>query len=245
MAEHSLVKVATWNIHMGRGSDGRRDLERVADVIGSLGVDCIGLQEVDNHSHEAGDDLTRLAAATGMQAVAGPTMVRSGGDYGNALLSRWPVARIVRHDLSVPGREPRGLLQAVIDCPSSPLCLAVTHLGLRPAERRRQVTAILPHLPFDESLPLLLLGDFNEWLPWGRPLRWLHRRFVRTPAPPSFPARWPLFRLDRILTSGPARLQRVRAIATELTRMASDHLPVVAEIDLGNQLAAPCSSECT
>ena len=243
MAEHSLVKVATWNIHMGRGRDGRRDLERVAKVIGNLGVDCIGLQEVDNHSHEAGDDLTRLAVATGMRAVAGPTMVRAGGEYGNALLSRWPVTRVVRHDLSVPGREPRGLLQAVIDCPNSPFYLAVTHLGLHPAERRRQVAAILSHLPFDESLPLLLLGDFNEWLLWGRPLRWLHRRFGRTPAPPSFPARWPLVRLDRILASGPVRLQGVGTIDTELTRMASDHLPVVAEIDLGNHLV-PGSSGC-
>lgn len=244
MAEQRPLKIATWNMHMGRGRDGRRDLERTGAVIRSLGVDCIGLQEVDNHRHQAGDDLTQLAVATGMQAVAGPTMDRAEGDYGNALLSRWPITRVVRHDLSVPDREPRGLLQAIIDCPTTPLCLAVTHLGLRPAERRRQVAAILSHLPNDESLPLLLLGDFNEWLLWGRPLRWLQRRFGPAPAPPSFPARWPLFRLDRILAAGPVRLRQVRTIATRLTRAASDHLPVVAEIDLGEKLV-PSPSENT
>ncbi len=230
MAERPRLRVATWNIHMGRGNDGHRDLERVARVIRSLEVDCIGLQEVDNRHAAEADDLSRLAAATEMQAVAGPTMVRPGGDYGNALLSRWPVTRVARHDLSVDGREPRGLLHAAVDWRGSSVEVAVTHLGLRPFERRRQVVRLLELLPGDRTRPLLLLGDFNEWLLWGRPLRWLHRRFGRAPAPATFPARWPLIRLDRILAAGPLRLLRVRAVGTQLTRAASDHLPVVADI---------------
>jgi endonuclease/exonuclease/phosphatase family metal-dependent hydrolase len=234
MAERPRLRVATWNIHMGRGSDGRRDLERIARVIRGLEVDCIGLQEVDNRREAGADDLTRLAAATGMQAVAGPTMTRPGGDYGNALLSRWPVTLVASHDLSVAGREPRGLLHAAVDWRRDVVEVAVTHLGLRPFERRRQVERLLELLPGDRARPLLLLGDFNEWLLWGRPLRWLHRRFGRAPVPATFPSRWPLFRLDRILAAGPLRLQRVRAVNTELTRSASDHLPVVADIEPGS-----------
>jgi len=230
MAERPRLRVATWNIHMGRGSDGRRDLERVARVIRGLDLDCIGLQEVDNRREAEADDLSRLAVATGMQAVAGPTMARPGGDYGNALLSRWTVTRIARHDLSVAGREPRGVLHAAVDWRGSSVEVAVTHLGLRPFERRRQVERLLALLPAERRRPLLLLGDFNEWLLWGRPLRWLHRRFGRAPAPATFPARWPLIRLDRILAAGPLRLLRVRAVGTKLTRAASDHLPVVADI---------------
>ncbi len=228
-----LAGVATWNIHMGRGADGRRDLERTAAVIRALEIDCIGLQEVENHHHPGGDDLTRLAAATGLQAVPGPTLFKPGGDYGNALLSRWPVLRVERHDLSVPGREPRGLLIAHLQTPELRLQVAVTHLGLRPAERRRQVATILGHLPGDPTVPLLLLGDFNEWLLWGRPLRWLHHRFRPAPAPRTFPARRPLLRLDRILASEALRLHQVRAVATAASRLASDHLPVVAQVALG------------
>lgn len=232
MTERPRLKVATWNIHMGRGSDGRRDLGRIAQVINQLGADCIGLQEVDNRILPEGDDLSRLAVATGLQAVAGPTMVRHDGNYGNVLLSRWPVVRVGRHDLSVPGREPRGLLDAVIEAPAAPLRVAVTHLGLRPSERRRQVAAICDRLPAESQLPLLLMGDFNEWLLWGRPLRWLHRRFRAVPTPPSFPACRPLLRLDRILAAGPLRLARVRAITTDLARRSSDHLPLLADVDL-------------
>jgi len=232
MAERVRLRVATWNIHMGRGSDGRRDLERVARIIRDLDVDCIGLQEVDNRHAAEADDLSRLAVATGMQAVAGPTMARPEGDYGNALLSRWPVTRVARHDLSVTGREPRGLLYAAIDWRGGTVEVAVTHLGLRPFERRQQVERLLELLPAGQARPLLLLGDFNEWLLWGRPLRWLHRRFGRAPAPATFPARWPLIHLDHILAAGPLRLLRVRAVGTKLTRAASDHLPVVADIEL-------------
>lgn len=221
-------RIATWNIHMARGRDGRRDLDRVIGVLRDLDADCIGLQEVDNHHHPDGDDVSRLAAATGMQPIAGPTMVRDRGDYGNVLLSRWPLRKVVRHDLSVAGREPRGLVTARLDWGGTELGVAVTHLGLRPAERRRQIARLLTLL--DGDGPLLLVGDFNEWLPWGRPLRTLQHRFDTVVAPATFPARRPLLRLDRILVRGPLRLDRGGVWSSPLARSASDHLPLTAEL---------------
>jgi endonuclease/exonuclease/phosphatase family metal-dependent hydrolase len=107
-----------------------------------------------------------------------------------------------------------------------------THLGLRPAERREQVQQLL-HLfrerPHDSSV---LLGDLNEWFLWGRPLRRLHRHFRETPSLATFPRELPLLALDRIWTHPRAMLRSSQVHKTPLARLASDHLPLVATLDL-------------
>lgn len=89
---------------------------------------------------------------------------------------------------------------------------------------------ILDHLAGDEQSVTVLLGDFNEWFLIGRPLPWLHRRFGRAAAVATFPSSFPLFALDRIWVHPPQALARFGAVATQATRRASDHLPVVAEL---------------
>jgi len=220
--------MATWNIHMGIGQDGLRDLARTAQVIRAIDPDLIGLQEVDNHIDRNGDDLARLQRLTGLEVVAGPTMQRAGGDYGNALLTRLPVLEVERHDLSVRKREPRGVLVARLDWHGEKLRVAVTHLGLRVGERRSQVRRLIECLGRKDRTPLVLMGDFNEWLFWGRPLRWLHRHFGHVRSPATFPSRWPLLRLDHILADPPERLHPPAVYRSALTRFASDHLPLVA-----------------
>lgn len=222
------LRLATWNLHMGVGRDGRRDPERTAQVIMEIQPDLIGLQEVDNHFHHAGDDLAQLHRLTGMEAVAGPALQGETGDYGNALLTRLPVLEVERHDLSVGRREPRGLLIVHLDWHGEHLQVAVTHLGLLPGERRRQVRRLIDCLASDNRAPLILMGDFNEWLFWGRPMRWLHRHFGRFRSPATFPVRWPLLRLDHILAEPPDRLHSRQTHRTELTLSASDHLPLTA-----------------
>lgn len=223
------MRLATWNIHMGIGRDGRRDLERTAQVIRDMAPDLVGLQEVDNRTDKAGDDLARLRLLTSMTVIAGPTMLHPDGDYGNALLTRLPVLDIERHDLSVAGREPRGLLIVHVAVGDTRLQVAVTHLGLRPGERRRQVRRLIDHLSPEERRPLILMGDFNEWLFLGRPLRWLRRHFGPIGSPPTFPAGWPILCLDHILAHPADRLGAPRVFATPLSRAASDHLPLQAE----------------
>jgi len=228
MGEESL-RLATWNIHMGIGLDGERNLQRTAQVIQQIQPDLIGLQEVDNHIHQAGNDLQTLKNLTGLEVVAGPTMRRTDGDYGNALLTRLPVLQVEQHDLSVAeGREPRGLLIAHLDWHGERLQIAVTHLGLRAGERREQVRRLTDCLSAADRLPLILMGDFNEWFVWGRPRRWLQRHFRRIRSPATFPSRWPLFRLDQILADPPECLQELRAVNFPLARLASDHLPLTA-----------------
>ena len=107
---------------------------------------------------------------------------------------------------------------------------------LRPAERREQVTRLLGALTEARSaaLPTILLGDLNEWFLWGRPLRWLHRHFEATPAPATFPAGFPVFALDRIWVKPRRLLRRLFVHASPLARQASDHLPVVAHLQMNN-----------
>jgi endonuclease/exonuclease/phosphatase family metal-dependent hydrolase len=222
------LRLATWNIHMAIGNDRRRDLERTAEVIREIAPDLIGLQEVAGELPASNSDLERLQALTGLEAIAGPTMLRRYGDYGNALLTRLPVLAVERFDISVRKREPRGLLIVHQDWQGERLQVAVTHLGLSPAERRYQVRRLMADLAVEARRPLLLMGDFNEWLFWGRPRRWLRRHFGPEHAPATFPTCAPLFHLDHILAAPPGRLRGISAHKSLLARRASDHYPLLA-----------------
>ena len=222
------LRLASWNIHMGVGRDGRRDMVRIAQVIRQIEPDIIGLQEVDNHNRSAVDDLLLLREETGLEAIAGPTMQKTSGDYGNALLTRLPVLEVERHDISFKQREPRGVLIVHLDWGGKRIQVAVTHFGLRPGERRFQVRRLMECLDSDNRQPLILMGDFNEWLFFGRPLRWLRDHFGHFRSPPCYPARFPLLRLDHIMADPRERLQQPAAFRSPSAKTASDHLPLTA-----------------
>lgn len=228
------LTLASYNVHGGVGTDGRHAPERVAGVLGEIDADIVALQEVEASATGVGM-LAQLAEGRGMHVIPGPTLTRAGMDFGNAIVTRLaPVA--VRHiDLSVPGREPRGAIDATLawhDAQGREMQLRViaTHLGLHPGERREQVRRLLECLANQPRTATVLLGDVNEWFLWGRPLRWLHRYFERAPHVATFPSRWPLLALDRIWTSPRAHLRTVRRHASPLARRASDHLPMVATL---------------
>lgn len=234
-ARHEL-RVATYNIHSGIGRDGRCDPARVAAVINELSADIVALQEVESRHGEL-EALEYLSRQTGMTAVAGPTMLRKAGDYGNALLTRGGLLEVRRVDLSFPGREPRGALDVTLKIQRAPLRVIATHLGLRPAERRRQIETLLALLDPDDPTPTVLMGDLNEWFLWGRPLRRLHAHFGETPAPATYPAGRPLFALDRLWVKPLRCLRELAVHHSLLARSASDHLPLTAIIELENEHA--------
>lgn len=235
---NDYVKVSSYNIHSCFGRDGIYRPDRVAGVIGELGADIIGLQEVDS-ALRASDGLNQLdfiASQTGMQMVTGPTISRGTGDYGNALLTRFGIAATRRIDLSLPGREPRGALDVDLDRGGQIIRVVVTHLGLKGAERRQQINRLINVLARDEARPTLLLGDMNEWFPVARSLRCFLDMFGKHPPVRTFPSWLPVFALDRIFVSPKEALIGAKVHATSLARIASDHLPVKALVRLSKRL---------
>jgi endonuclease/exonuclease/phosphatase family metal-dependent hydrolase len=226
------LRLATWNIHAGVGRDRRYDPGRIIAVLQELHADIIALQEVASLAAH-GEFLGQVRSALGVHVVVGRTLTRHAADYGNALLSRFPVKETANIDLTVGAHEPRGAIDARIDVDGRELRVLSTHLGLRPAERRKQVRRILSALDSDEHGPVVLMGDVNEWYLWGRPVRWLHAHFRPTPAPATYPAQRPMFALDRIWVRPVQYLRAVTVHRSALAHVASDHLPLKAEYAMG------------
>jgi endonuclease/exonuclease/phosphatase family metal-dependent hydrolase len=223
------LRIASYNVHACRGTDGKKDAQRIVRVIEELGCDTIGLQEVDYR-------LDYIAQKVGMQAIPGLTLARHDGPFGNALLTRRKVLDVRRLGFTYSRREPRNALDVDLEVNGEPVRVIVTHLGLWPAERRYQVKQILKMLketPIRERV--VVLGDINEWLPLGRPLRWMNALFGRCPAERSFPSRWPVVALDRVWVRPRHALLALKAHRTPLAELASDHLPVKAIIALHAQ----------
>ncbi len=225
------LKFVSYNVHGCVGWDGRFDPGRIAAVLGETGGDIVALQEVPTLERGGERLLQSIRDSTGLQPVIGTELLGRFAHHGNALLTRFPCARRSAMDLAVGTREPRGAIRAEIALDGATLKVIATHLGLSPAERRMQIRRILAAVS-NEVCPVVLLGDINEWFTWGRPLRWLHAHFGRPPAPRSFPAMAPTFRLDRVWVSRPSVVTSVLSHVSVLSRRASDHLPVIASVDV-------------
>jgi endonuclease/exonuclease/phosphatase family metal-dependent hydrolase len=234
------VRVMSWNVHAMRGADGRVDPSRIARVIEEAAPDVAGLQEV-GMPLAPGDPARALAGLVGMHAAFGPTMSHQQGfAYGNAVLARHPIAAIRNYDLSVPGREPRGCVRADVEIAGARVHFFAAHLGLHWRERRRQAAQLLSaDILRDAALahPLVLVGDFNSLSNRSAVPRWLRRQLVdaaraaRNEAP-TFPARFPLLRLDHCYVDAAFRVVSVEVVQTALARRASDHLPLVVELEV-------------
>lgn len=240
------LRVATYNIHKGvRGLAMAKRLEIHALKLGvqSFAADLVCLQEV--RSHHLGDarrfaqpmlgwpgPQAEYLAPEGYHVAYRSNAVTPGGEHGNALLSRWPLHDVRQHDVSDHRFEQRGLLHVELQWAGAALHVVVVHLGLFHGSRLRQVQRLGAYLsdtigPKDR---VLVAGDFNDWREQlDQPLNGLG--LARTPDKPhrTFPARAPLFALDRLYTRG---LQAVHAHVPRgapWVRM-SDHLPLVVDL---------------
>lgn len=230
------VRLLSYNIHGAVGSDGRYAPERLAGQLTAAKADVIALQEVVHRAAGGRDLLDFLAARLGMHPIPGPTLIGPHGVYGNALLLPDACATIERHDLSQPAREPRGLVAAHLVHRGRPFSVLNTHLGLRHRERGRQVARLAEIVDSRDDSPdgavTVLVGDFNDWRPRRLDtLKPLRERFRDEFAPPTYPARRPWLALDRAFLRGPYRAWRGAVWRESGTLRASDHLPLLLEID--------------
>lgn len=244
------IKVLTVNVHKGFTIFNRRFiLHELREAIRSTAPDVIFLQEVlgEHHRHAArlhGWPTTShyefLADTIWTEFAYGRNAVYPAGHHGNAVLSRYPISTYENHDVSINRHEARGILHCVLQAPDTgqrfhAVCV---HLGLRETHRRQQLRRLceLVHTTVPDGEPVIVAGDFNDWrLKASRHLSdcglvdvfaHAHGRPVRT-----FPARCPVLQLDRIYVRNVARHRPV-AMARRPWNTLSDHLPLVAEIDV-------------
>lgn len=224
------LKLATYNIHRCYGKGSKFDPERTAHLIQQLDADIIALQEVETF-HEGGANLIDFfSAELGYSIIAGPTMYREDSHYGNAIMTRYEPSDIEMTDISEPGVEPRGMISLLYDFDGTSLHVVATHLGMKSRERKRQLNAILNCVDKRDADIKAVMGDLNEWLPWGGISPGLKRRFGKKGDALTFPARFPLLPLDQILISPATNHGGTFKVNSGLAKEASDHLPLIAEL---------------
>ncbi|NOJ81361.1 endonuclease/exonuclease/phosphatase family protein [Myxococcus xanthus] len=235
------LRLVSYNIHSGIGTDGRFDLGRVGAVLREVDADIVALQEVGDFRAVTPreDQPEHLADMLGLHMAFGPNVVRNGRRYGNAILSRLPIVKSKNYDLSVGRREPRGALRCDLDIGGGlQLHVFSLHLGLRLGERRRQEALLLSSDILRDAArkaPLVVCGDFNYWGNGPVPSlvrQAIHDAALELGAPArTYPTRLPLLRLDRIFVDAGVRPLSIHPHRTELSRVASDHLPLVLRFE--------------
>ncbi|MET0263169.1 MAG: endonuclease/exonuclease/phosphatase family protein [Rariglobus sp.] len=244
--ENPHLRVMTYNTHSCGGLDGRVSPSRIARIIQQQGADIVALQEIDHgrSRSRAEDQASLIAQAIGYHVVFCPTVKHGHSEhYGHALLSRWPIEVIKVAQL--PGDpkswwpEPRGALWASIRVNDTDINVITTHLGLSPRERLTQMQALLgPDWlgPIMETEPVILCGDFNLGpgsVPYGLAAsKLMDVQAARSGHRPksTFSSTQPFIRLDHIFVSKHLETQRAWVPRNDLTRVASDHLPLVADL---------------
>ncbi len=233
-------RVMTYNIHHGEGLDGKIDLLRIAEVIKREGADIVALQEVDKGvERTARRDLpTELAALTGMTAVFSNNHPYQGGEYGNAILTRFPVKAWMnsRYKMLRPG-EQRGLLQLVLDVRGREIVFMNTHIDYRgdDSERLMNIPEIHAAAKRHDGKPVIVCGDFND-TPGSRTYLKMKEQFRDTweligkDDGLSYSADKPHKRIDYIWLSQDDAIEPLKIWVPQTD--ASDHLPVVAEFSL-------------
>ena len=232
------LRVATYNIHRCRGLDGRTSAARIADVIRAIEPDVIALQEVIGASPNAPGQAEELGALLGMGWVMAPTRHLRNALFGNVVLSRLPIVHHAQYDLSWKTCEPRCCQRVDIQMGTHTMHLYNVHLGTAFLERRYQAGR-LSAIVHDRRIghPKIVLGDFNEWMK-GLATQMLSERLKSIDLRQhlkrrrTYPGVFPVLHLDHIYYEGKVEVSRLELPRTRLALIASDHLPLVAELKL-------------
>ncbi|WP_269933325.1 endonuclease/exonuclease/phosphatase family protein [Aminobacter sp. HY435] len=236
---HSEIVVASYNVHKCVGIDRRFDPGRIMEVISEIGADVIALQEADQRFGDRAGllDLHAIERETGLVPVQLAGRSKSHGWHGNVVLFRKGTVTSARQ-LVLPGAEPRGAVIVDLDLEAGPMRLIAAHFGLLKHSRKLQAGTLLSAAELHSDKPTVLVGDLNEWRLGKRSsLRSLTPAFGPAHAlVPSFPSRFPVLALDRVMVRPPSLLTDIEAHDTELARVASDHLPIKAIIRLRSSL---------
>ncbi len=243
------LRILTLNIHKGFSFFNRKFLlSELRDAVRAVSADLVFMQEVlgehellaQRHAHKWPEQAHYefLADSIWHSYAYGRNAVYPNGHHGNALMSKFPIERYQNVDVSVENTEKRGLLHCEIDLPKGGTLHAIcVHLGLRERHRQQQLALLcdlVEKIPKED--PVIVAGDFNDWL--GKAEKQMYACgltdiFVEEygASPKTFPARFPLLRLDRIYVRGVRSFSPLRLPNRPWTHL-SDHAPLASEIEL-------------
>jgi endonuclease/exonuclease/phosphatase family metal-dependent hydrolase len=233
------VRIATYNIHRGRGMDRRVNPGRIVEVLRDVGADVIALQEVVGAGPQGAGHAEEIGAGLGMGWVMNCVRTLRRHQYGNVVLSRHPIVHHSQYDLSWRTCEPRNCQRADLDITGCLLHVYNVHLGTAVLERRYQAKRLASFV-HDRRVTgaKVILGDFNEWTR-GLATKTMSSLFESVDISQhlkrrrTYPGLFPVVHLDHIYHDGPVKVIRVEMPRTRKTLMASDHLPLVATLRIG------------
>jgi endonuclease/exonuclease/phosphatase family metal-dependent hydrolase len=228
-----MIRVASYNMRKAIGTDRRRSPERVLEVLREVDADVIALQEADRRFGGRMAVITPhlLDEHSDWKSVAFGVRAGSMGWHGNALLVRKHCQIADCEVIHLPALEPRGAVMADVRLGDTVLRVIGMHLDLSGLWRRRQAAAILSHVAASsEQRPTVMMGDLNEWTRAAGCLRDFARDFAFAETGPSYHARRPVGRLDRIMVSGDLTVTDCGVHTSAAARKASDHLPIWADV---------------
>ena len=227
------LRFASYNIHKAVGMDRRRDPERIMAVLRELHADIIALQEADRRIGAREAVLPRtLIDESPWQLVPVARRAQSMGWHGNALLVRRDLVVAEHHALDMPTIEPRGAACAIVADGKRHFRVIGTHLDLSGLKRRDQVRSLLGFAGDHGDMPTVILGDFNQWGVRTGAMREFACDWGQIAPGPSYPSRRPVARLDRIVHCSGWTCHDAAVHHSALAVIASDHLPITADLEL-------------
>ena len=239
-------RLLTYNVHGCRGTDGQMSPMRITEVIAATGADVVALQEVDFNRRRSGymHQAEVIAAQLSMDFRFHPAWHLADEELGDAVLSRLPLRLVRAGALPTQSRwksERRGAVWVFVEDNGCPVALVNTHLALNRRDRLAQTDALFgpDWLGHAQCGPrLVLCGDFNA-RPGSRVhrrvlehLRDVHADMAERRERRTFPTRYPLASLDHVFLSAEFSVRHVEVVRTPLTRVASDHYPLLVELSL-------------
>jgi len=232
-----MCRIVTYNIHSGIGRDKKHDYKRIGQFLASSGADVVLLQEMDTRPPErdTAQDVRDIFAENTFKLIPSPAIREADGWYGNAILTRYDVLSNDRVDVSQSGRQPRNVQIVELKTEKTPLTVVNTHKGLKKLERRSQFSLLHEHLSQrlkEKQTPLVLAGDFNEWQFFSKAFKGLNSLLFQQKVGATFPSQFPVFSLDRVWVTDDIKVKACRTLKNAKTRVYSDHLPVLIDIEL-------------
>ena len=231
------MRIVSYNIHKAVGLDRQRKPDRILDVLNEIDADVVVLQEADRRFGPRMSVIPfhMLAERSPYRPVELAIRPQSLGWHGNAILVKEHVEILDSSALHLPAIEPRGAVLAELKMNGVAFRVAGFHLDLSGLWRRRQSAAILHHIGVQPvRLPSILLGDTNEWSRSSGCLRDFGLHHTIAPTGPSYHARMPVGRLDRIFVSPELAITAAGVHSSATSRVASDHLPIWADLRLAD-----------